>query len=110
MHRNDAKIIYAKTTKFIRFFCIIFISILSYNYSKKHLNEYNNFMNLSAKYFILNFETYPVSSCENSKQARVAFLDDGKILIAKKVASESSFEVAKCVEKYQLPTIASKHD
>lgn len=67
-----------------------------YDWGQTGVKDYDKRVTTAASWYLLNMEMYPKSECLVREGGRVAFLDDGKILVGWKDDQGTHFETEVC--------------
>ena len=87
---------YPRTTRLIQLISFAVFCGVVYSASQKSSKSYETFLTDTARSFLYQFEMYAKAPCSISSGSRIAFLGDGKILVASKNGAIVTFKVLEC--------------
>ncbi|MDX2354908.1 hypothetical protein [Stutzerimonas xanthomarina] len=96
-YRPAELIPYKRLTATFQVTSFLILCGLAYSSVKNDQVRYTNFVKNSAEWFLYNVEMYQKAPCALGADQRVAFLDNGQVLIASKAGERITFAVQACV-------------
>lgn len=96
-YRPAEVIPYKRLTATFQVISLLVLSWFAYSSVENDQGRYMNFVNNSAEWFLYNVEMYQKAPCAIGADQRVAFLNDGQVLIASRADEVITFAVQACV-------------
>lgn len=88
-----------KSTILIKIFSFGIFFVFIYGISQNTISWYEKKLSIFAENFIYTFEMYSKSPCTLDDGAKSLFINDARIVIAKKIGDEFVFKIEECKYK-----------
>lgn len=96
-YRPAEPVPYKRLTATLQVVSLFSLCWFAYSVVKNDQTRYMGFVKNSAEWFLYSFEMHRKAPCSLNADQRVAFLDDGQVLIASKAGEGIIFAVQACV-------------
>lgn len=95
--RAEASVPHKRFTITVRVVSFLVLCWLAYSWAADSQNGYRAFVEDKARWFLYTLEMYKKAPCVLRDGQRVAFLDDGRLLVASEEGGTITFQIQQCV-------------
>lgn len=93
---SQPKSIFARVTVGVQLISFACYGAFIYSWGQSGIKDYDSRVTAASSWFLLNMEMYAKSQCDVDNGQRVAFMDDGKILIGWQDGQGYHFDLQDC--------------